>query len=184
MFLLAQLQMDSVAKKNSRRDIRKALASLPTELNNTYDDAMRRIWSQSEEDVRLAEMVLSWISHALRPLALLEIQHALAVEPGDVSFDDGGIPEEDFLVSVCAGLVTVDQESQIIRLVHHTTQEYFENVRMTRFPYAQASITTTCLTYLSFRDFSIVCDSDEEIDHRLSQYPLLEYAAEHWGDHA
>lgn len=32
----------------------------------------------------------------------------------------------DRLINSCAGLVTVDQESQIIQLVHHTAQKFLE----------------------------------------------------------
>jgi hypothetical protein len=39
-----------------------------------------------------------------------------------------GSGQED-MVSVCAGLVTVDEESNIIRLAHYTTQEYFNQTR-------------------------------------------------------
>src|SRR5205809_4719800 len=80
-FLLAQLHMDSLAKKKSRRDVRKALENLPKELDDTYMEAMQRIESQHEDDVKLAEGVLSWISFTFRPLTIRELQHALAVEP-------------------------------------------------------------------------------------------------------
>ena len=36
---------------------------------------------------------------------------------------------KDVLVSVCAGLVTIDRESNIIRLVHYTTEEFFERIQ-------------------------------------------------------
>ena len=55
MFLLAQLHIDSLAKKHNRRDIRMALECLPTELNGTYDEALKRILNQDEEDVKLAK---------------------------------------------------------------------------------------------------------------------------------
>ncbi|KAH0558820.1 hypothetical protein GP486_004540 [Trichoglossum hirsutum] len=88
-------------------------------------------------------------------------------------------------VSVCAGLVTIDQESKIIRLVHYTTQEYFVRIRMTRFPCAQTSIAMTCLVYISFDTFAKGhCRSDQEMEARLHDYPLLEYAVRNWGDHA
>ena len=74
------------------------------------------------------------------------------------------------LVSVCAGLVTVDQESSIVRLVHLTAQEYFERIRLKRFPNAQSKITTTCLTYLSFDVFAKgYCLTDEILENRLQQ---------------
>jgi hypothetical protein len=50
---------------------------------------------------------------------------------------------------VCAGLVAVDKESSIIRLVHYTTQEYFERVRIEWNPGAQEEIAVTCLQCLT-----------------------------------
>jgi ankyrin repeat protein len=177
--------MDSLAKKHSRRDVRKALENLPKELDGTYDEAMQRIGSQDEDDAKLAEKVLSWISYAFRPLTIIEVRHALAAESGDEDFDEEALLDEDVLVSVCAGLVTIDQESNIIRLVHYTTQEYFERIRMNRFPDAQACIATACLAYISFDVFAEgYCRSDEEMETRMQKYPFLEYAAQHWGDHA
>ncbi|KAH0543788.1 hypothetical protein FGG08_001970 [Glutinoglossum americanum] len=185
MFLLAQLHMDSLASKRNRREVRKALENLPKELDDTYKEAMQRIESQDEGDVKLAEGVLSWISFALRPLTIRELQHALAVELEDTDIDEEALSDEEILVSVCAGLVTVDQESNIIRLVHYTTQEFFERIRVARFPGAQISIATTCLTYISFDVFAAgPCRSDQDMESRLHQYPLLDYAARHWGDHA
>jgi hypothetical protein len=183
-FLLAQLHVDSLAKKPTRREVRLALKNLPKELDDTYHEALQRIWGQDEGDVKLARQVLSWISFASRPLTLNEVQHALAIEPGDTDVDEEALPEEDLLVSVCAGLVTLDRESNIIRLVHHTTQEYFERICMGQFPDAQISITITCLTYVSFDILAGHCNSDEELKNRLQKYPLLRYAALHWGYHA
>jgi ankyrin repeat protein len=176
--------MDSLAKKHNRRDIRKALESLPKELDDTYNEAMRRISNQDEEDAKLAERVLSWISYAFRPLTIIEVQHALAVEPGNADFDGDALPDEDVLVSVCAGLVTIDQES-IIRLVHYTTQEYFERTQMSWFPHAQTDIAMTCITYLSFDVFAVgFCPTDEEFEARLQLNALYDYAARNWGYHA
>jgi hypothetical protein len=184
-FLLAQLHLSSLAKKDNCRDVRRALRSLPKELDDTYDEALQRIWSQDHDKVKRARQILSWISFAFRPLTIREIQHALAVEPEDTDIDEEALPNQDLLVSVCAGLVTIDGESNIIRLVHYTAQEYFERIRMAQFPYAQISIATACLTYVSFNIFAEgPCLNDKEMETRLHTYPLLEYAAQHWGDHA
>ncbi len=66
------------------------------------------------------------------------------------------------MVSVCTGLVIVDKESNIIRLVHYTTQEYFKQTQKEWFPTTEAEITTICVTYLSFSVFDTgCCESDE-----------------------
>ncbi|KAI9778250.1 MAG: hypothetical protein M1839_008274 [Geoglossum umbratile] len=185
MFLLAQLHMDTLATKATPKDVRKALETLPKELDGTYREAMKRIENQNVDDKHLAERVLSWISFALEPLTVGELQHALAVEPDEPALDEDNIPDEGLLTSVCAGMVTVDQESNVIRLVHYTTQEYFERIKTSRFPDAQTNIATACLTYISFDVFAEgYCRSSQELEIRLQKYPLLEYAARHWSDHA
>jgi hypothetical protein len=63
------------------------------------------------------------------------------------------------MVYVCAGLVTVDEESNIIRLVHYTTQECFERTQNDWFPNAETDVTIICVTYLSFRVFKLILDT-------------------------
>ena len=102
-----------------------------------------------------------------------------------MKLDPENVPEIEDLVSVCAGLVVVDPGSAIIRLVHYTTQEYFERIRKEWNPSALLEITSTCLTYLCFDAFKYGSSStDEEFEDRLRQNKFLDYAAKHWGEHA
>ena len=146
---------------------------------------MERINGQVIDYKRLANQVLSWIVCAKRPLTTHELQHALAVEVGESELNDSKIPDIEDMVTVCAGLVTVDEESGIIRLVHYTTQEYFEETQKSWFPKAEVEITKICITYLSFRVFeSGFCETWSEFEDRLQQNPLYGYAARNWGYHA
>src|SRR5436305_14863573 len=89
------------------------------------------------------------------------------------------------MVSVCAGLVIVDKESDIIRLVHYTTQEYFERTWVSWFPDSQRDIASICVIYLSFDVFKPgFCLTDHEFAARLRSNPLYDYAARNWGHHA
>ena len=146
---------------------------------------MERIQGQVADSQELAKQVLSWIACAKRPLTTLELRHALAVEIGEPELDEENLPEIEDMVSVCAGLVTVDEESDIVRLVHYTTQEYFERTWVSWFPNAQTDITKTCVTYLSFNCFDIgFCQTDKEFEARLRGNILYDYAAHNWGYHA
>ena len=154
-------------------------------LAQAYKDAMERIDGQKSGFRLLAKKVLSWITCAKRSLTASELQHALAVKPGDSELDKENLRDIEDMVSVCAGLVTVDEESNIIRLVHYTTQEYFERTQKDWFPNAEINITITCVTYLSFYTFeSGFCQTDEEFEERLQLNPLYGYAAQNWGHHA
>src|SRR5690242_4447683 len=186
-FLLARLHIDSLLDKMTPRDVKAALAKLTkgaAALEIAYGEALQRIESQLEGYREVARRTLSWITLAKRPLTTDEICCALAVEPGEDGVDPENILTSVDLVSVCAGLVVVDQESAIIRLVHYTTQEYFERIGDIWNPGGKLYIATTCLTYLSFSTFqSGYCSSDEEFEAQLQQNPFLDYAAKHLGSH-
>ena len=187
-FLLAILHFDSLLDKNTKKKVESALSRLlkgSEALSQAYDEAISRIDSQLPGTKTLAKSVLSWITYAQIPLTIRELCHALAVEPGDDELDVDNIPDIEDIVSACVGLVTVDQESDIIRLVHYTTQEYFERIRESWIPTAQRDIASTCLTYLSFSTFqSGGCLTDEEYEDRVEQNPLISYAARFWSYHA
>jgi hypothetical protein len=169
------------------KDINSALQALPRgeeALDQAYREAKDRIDGQRQGFCDLAKRVLSWITYAQRLLTTEELQHALAVEIGKLELDETNIPDVNVMVSVCAGLVTVDPESNIIRLVHYTTQKYFERILPTWIPDAPTDIAKTCLTYLSFKTFASGCSpTDTEFEDRLAQNVFFSYAASHWIDH-
>jgi hypothetical protein len=146
---------------------------------------MKRIKAQDADSQELAEHVLSWIICAKRQLTTAELQHALAVEVGEPELNEENLPQIEDMASVCAGLVTVDEESNIIRLVHYTAQEYFELTQGKWFPNAITNITAICITYLSYPIFdSGFCQTDAEFEERLQLNQLYNYAAHNWGHHA
>jgi hypothetical protein len=109
---------------------------------------------------------------------------ALAVGVADEELDLDNVPDVEDILCVCAGLVTVDEESQIIRLVHYTTQDYLEGIREKWNPDAQQDIASTCLTYLCFEPFRRgSCPSDAEFESRLEEHKFLDYAARYWHQH-
>ncbi|KAL7940378.1 hypothetical protein V8C42DRAFT_362745 [Trichoderma barbatum] len=188
MFLLAKLDLDSLLDAKLPRDIRAKLNNLPKgskAYSRAYEEIMKRIEHQGPESVKFAKTVLSWITCAKRPLTISELLHALAVEIGESRLNEKDLPQVQDLVSVCAGLVTVDEGSGIIRLFHYTAQEYFEQTQTQWFPDANDDITRTCVTYLSFDVFKAgFCTTDAVFEERLRSYQLYDYAAQKWGHHA
>jgi hypothetical protein len=174
--------------KTTEDDIRTNLERLPTgseAYNQAYKDAMKRIKEQDVDGKKLAKQVLAWITCSKRPLNTVELQHALAVEARKPNFNEKRKPHVEDMVSVCYGLVTVDEERNIIHLVHYTTQEYFERTQSHWFPNAHTDITTTCIAYLSFDLFDHgFYQTDDEFEERLQSNPVFQYAARNWSHHA
>ncbi len=111
---------------------------------------MDRICAQVADHANMAKKILYCIFYASRPLTMSEIQHAMAVEIGDVDFDEDGIPDEEFILPICTGLVVYEEEYGYLTLVHYTLQQYFEGKAGLHFPKAEVDILRVCLTYLSF----------------------------------
>ncbi|KAN0072450.1 hypothetical protein V8E54_009379, partial [Elaphomyces granulatus] len=85
----------------------------------------------------------------------------------------------------CVGLVVIDEESDIIRLVHYIIQEYFERTWERLFPNAHTDITKTCVTYLSFQIFETgFSPTIEDFKRRLQSDVLYDYCAQNLGYHA
>ncbi|KAI0544207.1 ankyrin repeat-containing domain protein [Xylaria curta] len=188
MFLLAKLHLDSVKDTISCKDVRVVLSRLgkgPDAYDDAYNDAMIRIKGQLPRHQDLALRTLFWITYAKRPLTTVELRYALGVEWETTEFDEDNLPDLQDMVSYCCGLVTVDEERDIIRLVHYTTQKYLECTGESWFPRAQFQIGRACITYLSFDAFeSGMCTSASEYEQRLLTYPLYKYACNHGAEHA
>ncbi|EPS39694.1 hypothetical protein H072_6511 [Dactylellina haptotyla CBS 200.50] len=158
MFLLAKLRLESLAGMACAKEVLDTLKkdglSPPTDVEAAYDaaynDAMDRIQTQVPSSRKRAFKALSWITFACQPLTIQELQDALAVQIHTTSFDKRNIPRADLIIGACGGLVTVTEKTSIVRLVHYTTQEYFERTKETWFPNAQFDILNTCMTYLRY----------------------------------
>ncbi len=145
---------------------------------------MKRIVGQMLGFKKLAMEVLAWITCAKRQLTTVELQHALATKIGTSGLDAGDLPHIGDIISMCVGLVMVDEESGIIRLVHYTTQEYLEQTLNSWYPGAESRIARICITYLSFSIFEAgYCKTDQAFEERLRSNPLYDYAAHNWGYH-
>jgi hypothetical protein len=140
-FLLAQLYLGLLADKLTPNVIRSAMRTFQEQgqvssqdqnvqvLAHAYRRVMERINEQMAGKKELALKVLSWITFAKRQLTTSELQHALGTKTGRFELNHGDLPHIGDMVSVCAGLVTVDEESGVMRLVHYTTQEYLIGTR-------------------------------------------------------
>lgn len=191
MFLLAKLHIDSLKDKRTLKAMRSSLRTLPSgssAYDAAYDGAIKRISDQSESDFTLAQQVLTWLVHAMRPISENDLETALAVELGERNLDPNNIVSVVELLSLCAGLVTLDEESKTVRLVHYTTQKYLSRnpQHLVRNPHRL--LANVCVSFLGIDDFKTAfCKDDakqKRLDSHVDRYPFLRYAAGHWEDHS
>ncbi|VUC23020.1 unnamed protein product [Clonostachys rosea] len=170
----------------SKRQLDRLLSSLPRSLDKTYE---RMLLNINEEYIEDASRVLSLLTCAKRPLTVLEVIEAVAVELGDSPAlnPDGRLLDGDEILRLCPGFLELAACSRsgktTVRISHFSVQEYLESERLhptlARFkvhrPEAHAQIASICLTYLMEPQGSNATSSTE--------YPLRDYSTTAWHQH-
>ena len=114
---MAILQIESLKNSTTVNELREAVKSFSSDIDNMYSSTWERIVAQPQKSVSLAKRAITWLTYALRPLRIIELRHALAIQPNTATFDDDDVSAEETVVSVCCGLIVIEGESQTVRLV-------------------------------------------------------------------
>ena len=180
-FLLVSLKMDAILEEVTIRQRRKKLAEMTqgNGLSDAYTATLSRLKAQKGYKSVLGLKVLMWVLYSERPLQAGEICHALGVEIGSADLDPENVPALRTLVASCLGLVTVEESSSNVRLVHFTLKEHLSS-DPTLFPSPHAAIAEVCLTYLNHGSIRALSSTLRSIP---ATAPLLEYASLYWGRH-
>jgi len=181
-FLLASLHIEAILRGATVARRRKALKLIKDGggLAGAYGATLERIKAQDEENTKLAMTALTWVCHAERPLQVDELCNALAVEIGSPDFDPENIPSIGTLLHFCQGLITVDEESSTVRLIHHTVQEHLDS-DVGLFSKPHSILAETCLTYLNSKQVKNLRLHPFPDHHSM---PFLAYSSRYWGAHA
>jgi ankyrin repeat protein len=173
--------------------IRRALDELPETLDETYERTLRGI---NRANWEFAHRMFQFVSVASRPLRVKELADLLAFD-----FEAGSIPKfyddwrledpADAVLSTCSTLLAIvnDQGSPVIQFSHFSVKEFLTSTRLAEasdiisrryhvsMTPAHTLVAQACLGILLHLDKDVTSDG-------LKDFPLAEYAAEHWGDHA
>lgn len=111
------MQIESLRISPTVNKLCKAVDSLSPDIPDIYRASWGRIKAQPRERALLAERAIIWLTYAYRPLTITELQHGLALQCGRERFDGQDVADEEEIVSVSRGLITIEKESRIVRLV-------------------------------------------------------------------
>jgi len=179
------------------RYISSTLDELPETLDETYERILQGIPKKMQKD---AYRIFQWLFVSPRPLRVEEVAEVFAI-----NFDEeiSGIPKfepiwrdanaETAVLSACSTLITIVDggdwwpRRKIVQFSHFSVKEYLtsdrtENVgHASRFYIhpkpAHTLLAKTCISILFQLDHS----TDEA---KIKDFPLAEYAAENWVEHA
>ena len=148
-------------------------------LSDAYTATLTRLRAQKGNRAVLGLKALMWVVHSERPIRAEELCHALGVKIGSTDLDRENVPPVRTLLASCLGLLTVEESSSIVRLVHFTLKEHLSSdPTLSHSPHS--TIAEVCLTYLNSRS---VRDLSPTLASAPSTMPLLKYASLYWGEH-
>lgn len=178
------------------QSLRKAINSLPKDLDSTYERILCSIDDESRDH---AINILHWLVYSARPLLLEEVAEIVAIDVGgDPRFDiERRFQDPWDVMTICPSLFTIvdrsvhgfDGEARkpMVRLSHFSVKEYLISTRIgqgqaksysIREIEANNLIAETCLAYLL--QFNQPEFPSQSI---LAEFPLIAYAARYWFDH-
>ena len=173
---------------------RRALNSLPPDLNSTYERLLSRVNQRPPETQELVRRALRWI--ALAPGMKIEaLCEAVSVDLGSTKRDCQAIPNEEDILRWCSSLVRKSADGNHLELAHFTVKEFLQQIDPNRDNLIgafridskadQVIHAKTCLTYLNYEDFNDSTPfSRQSVEHRFQEYPFRYEAVVHifWVD--
>ncbi|KAH6889058.1 ankyrin repeat-containing domain protein [Coprinopsis sp. MPI-PUGE-AT-0042] len=184
MFLHASLQLDALGECFSAQDVRATLKAFPLSIEDVYRQTWTRISNEGRKHASLAQAVLIWVLNASRSMTIEELERAVATSPDTHKFEPGRLVSGSTLLSLCGGLITVEDESRLVRLVHYTAKDTLKHLLHEAFPHPHSLLAAVCMTHLTECGFqNTTINSEEEFKTVLEKDPLLAYASEAWAFH-
>ncbi|KAH6894865.1 ankyrin repeat domain-containing protein 28 [Coprinopsis sp. MPI-PUGE-AT-0042] len=117
MFLHANLQLEALRNCVSAHDVKETLQAFPSDIKGIYAKTWERILAQVPKHSNLAKLVLLWITHANGEMTIDTLRRAVATCPKTYAFETKRVVPEALLLSVCCGLVSVDEKTRLARLI-------------------------------------------------------------------
>ncbi|KAH6884769.1 hypothetical protein BKA70DRAFT_136865 [Coprinopsis sp. MPI-PUGE-AT-0042] len=184
MFLHAFLQMQALQECTNRQELNETLEGFPEKIADVYTQTWERITNQADGKVALATKALVWVLYAMRSLTVDELRHAVATCPDAHRVELGRLAPVETLISVCCGLLVLEQETSIVRLVHYTAKPVLRKLVLQPIPEPHALLSAVCMARLRDSGFQrSALASAEELDAALNSTPLLLYAYHAWAIH-
>jgi hypothetical protein len=176
-------------------NLRQFLNELPESLDETYERILKGINKAQKEDAR---RLLQCLTVAARPLRVEELAELLAFD--FQATDSRGIPtlredwrwndQEEAVLSTCSSLIAIvrDGDSRVVQFSHFSVKEYLTSPRLAQ---TQGDVSrfyidlSAAHTILAQACLGTLLQLDEHMDNSARKgLPLVEYAAQHWMEHA
>ena len=177
-------------------NLRQYLNELPETLDETYERILKGINKAQKNN---AHRLLQCLTVAVRPLLVEELAELLAFDFQVTT--SGGIPtlkedwrwddHEEAVLSTCSSLITIvpRDNTRVVQFSHFSVKEYLTSSRLAQSPHGDVSRFRIDLepahTIMAQACLATLLRLDEHAGNiHPNMSPLINYAAEHWVEHA
>jgi hypothetical protein len=117
-FLWPKLQLETICREKTERDVEQTLGNLLQDLKDTYSRMLHRINTQTTSLKVLAYKCFRFILYAACPLRIEELRDALAMIEPVASRKDLNLYKEADILDACGHFFVVEHSSSIVRPIH------------------------------------------------------------------
>ena len=193
------LQATKICENETVRGILDSLNNLPLpgKTKEMYDEIVHGFDSKPPVDRKIAKRAVALMAYEMRSIPARVFLVAIAVDrageqSGNYSHqsqnvDEGLLSElrrnPEKVTRACQNLVEFDNQRNVFRFHHDSVHEYFEECKP---EWTLPLISKISLSYLCSQGLSEgPCENaswynPEDLERRLQEYPLLEFASCHW----
>lgn len=189
LFLHAKLAMDAFLEPGA--NIKAVLDSLPADMNQMYTDLLHEHSDRSGIPNAIQRLILQWVTHATRPLRLLEIAEMIDVTYNNDNDRDLRLAK-DLVRAACGPLLEILPDETVC-VIHHSFTEYLKGTTRSAddggYPVlllgeTHATLGSACLAYLLSGVLNESNEAQDTVDVNLKlKYPFLAYALDNWHVH-
>jgi ankyrin repeat domain-containing protein 50 len=115
-FLHASLQLEALRECINAKEVRHSLNAFPSKIGDVYLYTWDRILNDRAEHVSLVKAVLIWVLYAKSSMTIEELRMA-ATSLDTHKFEADLMVPPSTLLSLCRGLITMEEKSGLVRLV-------------------------------------------------------------------
>ncbi|KAH8886459.1 ankyrin [Thozetella sp. PMI_491] len=194
LFLYAKLAMDRFLQPDA--NVQQVVHNLPLDLNHLYTNLLREHTRRTGVSEEIQTLIMQWVTHASRPLRLLEIAdlfHNIQNDRGRLSLKHF----KNLVRSACGPLLEILPDETVC-VVHHSLTEFLngstraatpDGYPVFHFGPTHTRLALICLSYLNSGLLDeLVAEGQmhlhpDQVLNRISISPFASYAASSWVTH-
>ncbi|RSL92936.1 hypothetical protein CDV31_014941 [Fusarium ambrosium] len=188
LFLYAKLAMKAFLEPNV--NVSAALKMLPLDMEAMYVNLLQEHARRSGISETTQVLILRWVTHATRPLRLLELADMLKYVLGGQST---GLKDNKDLVRAACGPLLEILPDETVSVVHHSLTEFLTGTKRpvhSAYPVldsisSHSQLAEVCLKYLQSGCLQYKSPDSKRFNQNLMNlnFPFAAYAVDNWHVH-